>query len=119
MRREKMAMTKDVMKTIVFELIDKELQDANEKFPMFSSNHEAYAVIKEEMEEANEEAENISAFMDLAWAKIRTNKTHGDIAAEWEKIYNAAARMALEAIQTAAMARKAIISARTEGVLGK
>jgi len=114
-----MEMTNEVMKTIIFELIDKELQAANEKFPLFSSNHEAYAVIKEEMEEADEEAENINAFMGLAWAKIRTNKPHGDIAQEWEKVYNAAARMAIEAIQTAAMARKAIVSARTEGVLGK
>ena len=112
-------MTDVLMKTIIFELVDKELQSANEKFPLFSSNHEAYAVIKEEVEEAEEEAGNINAFMDLAWAKIRTNKTHGDIAEEWEKVYNAAARMAIESIQTAAMARKAIISARTEGVLGK
>ncbi len=35
----------------VFKLVEKELESANRKFPLFNSSHEAYAVIKEELDE--------------------------------------------------------------------
>ena len=39
----------------VNELVFKELNNANEKFPLFSSPHHGYAVIKEEIEEIDYE----------------------------------------------------------------
>ena len=47
----------DVVKRDLYGLIDKELEAANQKFPLFNSTHEAFAVILEEAEEAKEEAE--------------------------------------------------------------
>ena len=38
----------NVVKREVYKLIDKELAAANEKFPLFGSSHEAFAVILEE-----------------------------------------------------------------------
>ena len=46
----------DVVKRDLYGLIDKELEAANQKFPLFNSTHEAFAVILEEAEEAKEEA---------------------------------------------------------------
>ena len=40
---------------MIEKLINDELRAANKKFPLFSSWHEAYAVILEEVEEAGEE----------------------------------------------------------------
>lgn len=73
----------DVVKRDLYGLIDKELEAANQKFPLFNSTHEAFAVILEEAEEAKEELTGI---------------------------YKTALDLAVEAIQTAAMARKGIIS---------
>lgn len=36
-----------------------ELNRANEKFPLFNSRHEGYAVVLEELEEAKEAMENV------------------------------------------------------------
>ena len=51
----------DVVKRDLYGLIDKELEAANQKFPLFNSTHEAFAVILEEAEEAKEERK--AAFM--------------------------------------------------------
>lgn len=53
----------DVVKRDLYGLIDKELEAANQKFPLFNSTHEAFAVILEEAEEAKEEA--------VEWCKAR------------------------------------------------
>ena len=37
----------------VEKLVQKELESANQRFPMFRSDHEGYAVIKEEIENLN------------------------------------------------------------------
>ena len=39
-------------------LVVAELNSANEKFPMFNSSHEGYAVIKEELDELWDEIKN-------------------------------------------------------------
>ena len=38
---------------LIEEMVQNELKEANKKNPMFNSDHEAYAVIKEEIEEAS------------------------------------------------------------------
>ncbi len=40
------------------ELVKKELESANKKFPLFNSAHEGYAVIKEELDELWDEIKN-------------------------------------------------------------
>ena len=39
----------DAVKEDVELLVQKELESANKKFPMFHSDHEGYAVLKEEL----------------------------------------------------------------------
>ncbi|MDF2537428.1 MAG: hypothetical protein K0S76_449 [Herbinix sp.] len=53
----------DAVKNDVICLVFKELKSANEKFPPFNSDHEGYAVIKEEVEEAQECFNNINTAM--------------------------------------------------------
>ena len=114
----------DVVKRDLYGLIDKELEAANQKFPLFNSTHEAFAVILEEAEEAKEEAGNLDILMNNFWIGVKENrdpevlheeltgiyKTALDLAVEATGIYKTALDLAVEAIQTADMARKGIIS---------
>ena len=93
----------DVVKRDLYGLIDKELEAANQKFPLFNSTHEAFAVILEEAEEAKEEAGNLDILM-------KENHDPEALHEELTGIYKTALDLAVEAIQTAAMARKGIIS---------
>ena len=95
----------DVVKRDLYGLIDKELEAANQKFPLFNSTHEAFAVILEEAEEAKEEAGNLDILMNNFWIGVKENHDP-----ELTGIYKTALDLAVEAIQTAAMARKGIIS---------
>ena len=55
----------------VLELVEMELAAANEKHPPFASQHEGYAVIKEEIEEAGEQIEKLERCLEYAWEKIK------------------------------------------------
>lgn len=50
----------------VRQLVDVELAAANERFPQFHSQHEGWAVLKEEAEEAEEEVSK----MKLSWSVL-------------------------------------------------
>lgn len=63
----------DVVKRDLYGLIDKELEAANQKFPLFNSTHEAFAVILEEAEEAKEEAGNLDILMNNFWIGVKEN----------------------------------------------
>ena len=63
----------DVVKRDLYGLIDKELEAANQKFPLFNSTHEAFAVILEEAEEAKEEAGNLDILMNNFWISVKEN----------------------------------------------
>jgi hypothetical protein len=78
-----------------------ELQMANEKYPLFASAHEGYAVLLEEFEEAIDEIEDLKTEMEYTWRRIKGNR-----GIEEEKIYNFAIAAAAELIQVAAMAKK-------------
>ena len=60
----------DMDKTIE-KLIKEELERANKKFPLFASEHEGYAVMLEEFEEAQEEIEDIKSKLETLWHVTR------------------------------------------------
>lgn len=100
----------DVVKREVFELVDKELKGANEYFPLFNSNHEAFAVLLEEIEEAKEEATNLEILANNIWIATKENQPAEALFEQYTEAYRTAIDLAVEAIQAAAMARKGIIS---------
>lgn len=52
-------------------LAEIELQEANKKYPLFHSQHEAYAVLKEEVEEMMEEADRCHTELEKMWTNTR------------------------------------------------
>ena len=92
------------MEELVPMLVQHELEKANAKFPQFASDMEGWAVLKEEIEEANEELVNIKRWHDQIWIAIRGNrKLHSDYI---RLIRTLAQRLMVEAAQVAAMAAK-------------
>ncbi len=61
----------DAIKQKIYELTETELKAANEKFPLFASSHEAYAVIFEEFDEAREELETVEYSLDKFWTEVK------------------------------------------------
>ena len=76
---------------------------ANEQHPLFASNHEGYAVIHEEMEEARDEILKMEYYDGLLWSDVKEDENVDEDAEEVEKH---AVRCACECIQVEAMCRK-------------
>jgi succinate dehydrogenase/fumarate reductase flavoprotein subunit len=102
------------MKKLLFEVngvISSEYNRAAEKFgPCNNSDHESYAVLKEEIEEAKDEIANMEKHFNDFWSYVKNN---GADAGKLEQLgaLEATARLAAaEMIQVAAMARKAQIT---------
>lgn len=89
-------------------LIAMELEEANKVHPLFASDHEAYAVIKEEIEETEKEAESVRSFLKTLWWSIKHDRD--DTAKQYKLMKEAAIRQIQEAIQIAAMCDKALKS---------
>ena len=97
----------NAIKSDVENLVQKELESANKRFPLFRSDHEGAAVILEEIEEAQEDMNNVQDnFLDL-WKSVKRNSEPEYHA---ESVYICAVSLAIEAIQVAAMAQKFIDS---------
>lgn len=94
-------MMKRLMKS-VNELVSQELKMANTNFPPFNSRHEGYAVLLEEVEEAECEMEAVKQGTDSLWYAIKSDMPTTPIAG----VKNYAVRLACEAIQVAAMCDK-------------
>lgn len=58
-------------------LVDEEYTRANTIKPAFSSDHEGYAVIQEEIEEAEDRIEAAKECKDLAWESIKVDYPNG------------------------------------------
>ena len=97
----------NAVKQDVEKLVQKELESANQKFPMFRSDHEGYAVIKEEIEESEQALENTKVYLNLLWIGVKENLVH-ERNIKYLKRY--AEDLACESIQVAAMAQKFIDS---------
>lgn len=100
----------NAVKQDVEKLVQKELESANQKFPMFRSDHEGAAVICEEIQEAEYEFECVKDRFQELWRSVKC-----DMSSEWISeintvIANRAVNLACEAIQVAAMAQKFIDS---------
>lgn len=100
----------DVVLKKVTELIDKELAAANDKFGLNHSDHESFAVLREEIDEAMERAAEIEYRAAELWQGIKENAPHRETRKQFSGLYASAAQLAVEAIQVAAMARKGILS---------
>lgn len=90
-------------------LVLKELESANKKFPMFYSDHEGYAVLKEEVEEAETDLMNMKDVLSVLWRYIKRN-VEVPKKRQAELVKMCAIELAVEAIQVAAMAQKFIDS---------
>ena len=100
----------NAVKRDVGKLVQKELESANQRFPMFRSDHEGAAVICEEIQEAEYELECVRDRFQELWRSVKC-----DMSSEWISkintvIMNRAVNLACEAIQVAAMAQKFIDS---------
>lgn len=99
----------DAVRADVEKLVEKELESANKRFPMFRSDHEGAAVIFEEIEEAEGEISGVRRKFAGAWYSIKHDeriKSYSYIS----KLKSRAVNLACEAIQVAAMAQKFIDS---------
>ena len=80
-----------------------------EEHPLFASAHEGYAVLLEEVEEAEKELRETREHLGRLWKHVKLdNEEHMLHAACY--VYNSAVNLAAEAIQVAAMAKKILAS---------
>lgn len=97
------------LKASVRTLLIEELERANEKFPLFHSDHEGVAIIEEEKLEAKEAFDHVHKSM--WWLKNRVYKDQPERAQNSVEILrDSAINAAAELIQTAAMCEKFIMS---------
>ena len=97
----------NAVKQDVEKLVQKELESANQRFPLFRSNHEGAAVIFEEIEEAESEMKLANLIFESLWYDVKHNDTSHDFCTP---LIERAVSLACEAIQVAAMAQKFVDS---------
>lgn len=102
----------NAVKEDVEKLIKKELVSANQRFPMFRSDHEGAAVIFEEIEEVERELSGVRRAFGEAWCSVKHDEESGP---HIHKLKVRALYLAYEAIQVAAMAQKLINSQKERG----
>lgn len=86
-------------------LVFDECEAANKVHPLFSSNHEAYAVIKEEIEEAESDMKLMLTYLGHMWDAIKEDDDENTSSAE-TMIDAYAYHCAAECVQVAAMCKK-------------
>jgi hypothetical protein len=105
-KKLKVISTKDNIRT----LISEEYERANEKFPLFASNHEAYAVVLEEYEEMLEESQFLGLEIESLWTAIRKDEDEEQISSKLRTALNTTILLIEEAVQTGAMLYKSLKS---------
>ena len=90
----------------VMPLINEELKRANDKFPLFSSDHEAYGVIGEEIKEVQEDFNALYLHYLKFRNEVFCDSVDSEKRATIRSIERQAMYLACEAIQVAAMAKK-------------
>lgn len=89
------------------DLVFKELNSANEQFPLFQSPHEGYGVIKEEIEEVMDGLNMVLEVFANAWSGIKKNEP---VFPQIKMVRELAKQMTVETIQVAAMCDKYLMS---------
>lgn len=90
----------------VEELIKDELDTAVEDHGYFHSHHEKNAVIREEVEEAEDELRGMTNALSFSWLKVKADEEYNK---ELYALRERAVNCALECIQVAAMCDKSVI----------
>ena len=86
-------------------LVEEELETANVIHSFFHSQHEGYGVLLEEVEEAHAEMIEVEFKLGQIWSCVKRDYTR--MAVEYaQDLERKAIRLAAEAIQVAAMAKK-------------
>ena len=93
----------EAIKSGVMKLVGDEYNRANREHPPLHSDHEAFAVLLEEVCELGEEVEAIKGHMRDQWELIRKNESSLFVVAEIER---RAISAACEAIQVAAVCER-------------
>ena len=81
---------------------------AIDKYPPFHSNHEAYAILLEELDESIESLESVKKNIADLWKMIRADWSNEEVISQFNKIAFEAKLTAGEVIQVYAVALKAI-----------
>ena len=84
-------------------LINEELDRIVEEHGYFNSDHEAYAVIKEEVEEVEEDLDNLRFGLEVFWEHVRNDDDNLENA---EAIERNGIELIKEAVQVVACCRK-------------
>ncbi len=100
----------NAVKNDVEALVGKELISANEQFPLFSSVHEAYAILKEEAEETQDALGNTEKALNKFWVGVKENLSQEWLESSISDVRKNALQTAIEAIQVAAMCDKFTLS---------
>lgn len=87
----------------VRQLVDVELAAANERFPQFHSQHEGWAIIKEEVDELEEALIYTKLTLNDLWEEIKRDRKAKSAV---QDVFANAINAACEAIQVAAMCQK-------------
>lgn len=101
----------NAVKQDVEKLVQKELESANRRFPMFHSDYEGAAVIFEKIEMSKYDFEHVERYFNFLWSKVKTSGRYGNCI---KNIIFNAYNLAYEAIQIAALAQK-FIDSQKEG----
>lgn len=65
---------------IIKDMIQDELTEANKKFPLFQTSHEAYGVLREELEEFNDEFKEIKqGILVDYWDLCKNDKRYNNV----------------------------------------
>ncbi len=96
------------LKQEIAEAANKELNRANDKFPLFNSEHEGAAVIYKELQESKETLEELESSFKCLWDHVRGKETPCFLKEEIKPLTIAelALNLACKATQTAAMLMK-------------
>lgn len=99
----------NAVKEDVEKLVQKELESATQRFPMFRSDYEGAAVIFEKIEEVEDEIRVARRNFTGAWYSV-THDERIKSCTYMSKLKSRAVNLACEAIQVAAMAQNFIDS---------
>ncbi len=99
----------NVVREDVEKLVEKELEEAINLHGLNHSYHEKISLVAEEFEECVDELEELKSNLQNAWQWTKVDGNEHVMDELYSKIYKGAARLACEAIQIAAMARKEVL----------